>query len=358
MKLKASHFNIQIRILSRSLFYSAPMVLALLSTGCLSKIPSSTDTPTTASTTSATVTIPDTAKAVRIYFSNLGTLASFSPVLPAGGTVPGLNQGFAASTFFNANNQPISLPTWIKKIEVGISGASATDGSGNQSLDSKCASFNGSTHTCNFGNGNESCGAPANTFNVSEVHCQNSASLTTSAAPGSTKDPVYIRIIFDRATDKLASTENVMVTLNYVASALHSAPTNPSNCTDSSTFFTTTSLTSQCSDHVWNSFLLKSSSTTSSSPFLLLVPPSTSLPVGTDLALNRKRGTQIQTKQFILPLAQDSTVDVFQISRGDLRSTPFTMNPNGTGTPVCQASDPSSPGCIGVVFYSMTLYRI
>lgn len=357
------------RISNSSLPFFLTVTLAILS-GCSqeqvnlvanSRDPSSVLSGADASTgrletaaASSSTSIPSTAMAARILFSS-GSSGSFdSP--SSGGTANAYGSGLQAERLYKPNGDLLASstsstdwPTWISSVELGISGSKNT-----AATNVNCARFAESNEdtsaTCNFDTDDAtaavSCGAPSSVFRVSDFDC-NRGTITDGA--GSSSDGVYVRVTFNRDTAALGSTENVMAVLEYSASVINNAPANPTKCFQDGKF---TPASSDCTDILWQSYL-KKSSTETATPFLMLVPPA----IGFVDSTNNRGGSGVATKQFILPLSNDSTYSIFQISRTFSRSdtgatTNFYKMCNGAANPS------NSPLCVGMILYSLTLYRI
>lgn len=338
-----------------------PAFLALAASGCVpggSAKPIS-GTTTTSAITALTTPAPAGPKAVRILFKQATTGSFDAP--PAGGTPVGVGNGLAAVRVFNAdgtlladkNNSATtsSWPTWLKNVEIGVSGPSNPS-----ATNADCARFAGTTEStaqCSFSNQpiagvvqSTNCGAPAAQFRVSEYDCQQG---TVTDGNGGAGDGVYIRVGLCRDTGTcLGTQENLTAVLEYAASGL-SAPSDPTACLSGG------ALTPEaCADLNWKIFL-KGDPASVTSPFLMLVPPlmasvNTSYPpnVGTG-------GSGTTTRQFVLPIAADPSIKTIQISR--IKST--ISNP-GMFSQVCApgGAPANSPYCVGMVFVGLTLYRM
>jgi hypothetical protein len=67
-------------------------------------------------------------------------------------------------------------------------------------------------------------------------------------------------------------------------------------------------------------------------------------------------GTGIQTKQFVLPLAGNPSLNVFQLSRTGSNIPPST---DAVNYPVfSNLCGTNSPLCAGIVIYAVSLFRI
>lgn len=307
--------------------------------------PTISTTGTTTTDSSTATSIPAGAKSAKFIFRQSSTTGSFDTP-SGGGTVPSPGYGWQAQRVFTADGTLLAdggptasaWPKWISSLEIGISGANNTT-----ATNSDCMRFSGAADSaaqCLVNGVAKSCGAPSGYLRVSEYDCQQG---TITDGTGGPSDGAYIRVNFNRDTNYLGSTENVMAVLEYSASVMNTAPATPTNC------FTAGAFTPEaCSDMVWRTYL-KHSATEVTQPFVMLVPPALR-------ATGGSTGTGFSTKQFVLPLAGDSTLKVFQISRvksgianGDAT---FAANCAPNGVPA------NSPFCVGMVFLSLTFFRI
>ena len=239
-------------------------------------------------------------------------------------------------------------PKWLTSLEVGISG------SNNQSADHPdCARFADPEESvnsiCGFGQNTFHCGAPPHFFRISEYDCSKSnhagSAPSTRIGTGGGDDGVYIRVTLNRDLNFLAPQENIMAVLEYSAAALSTLPADVQNCWRDPNLFTPSD--PGCSPMTWQTYL-KHSLYEVTQPFLMLAPPTHSY-------ANSSPSTTkniILSKQFILPLASDAGLSVFQISR--IRAVSNT-NPDSDFSKLCTTN---SPLCLGMVFYSITFYRI
>lgn len=303
-------------------------------------------------------TIPTGPRSAKIKFRVSGDtgLGSFDAPAAAGTkNVPG--SGHRVERLFNPDNSLLaaspsasSWPKWLSFAELGISGSS-NDAAQNQN----CARFSvdttsskESSQVCKFSdNTTFACGGPTDYFRVSEYDCMR-GDVPTLTGNGGGSDGVFVRINLNRDTSKLGATENLMVVLEYQASTLNPGPANPAACTSSGIFDPTDT---HCADMSWQMFL-KHSASEVVQPFLLLVPPG----FGFVDQANKRAGASVVTKQFFLPLASDSKLSVLQISRMRALST----SAPGFAASCNEAPDSAanSPLCLGMVLYSMTLYRM
>jgi hypothetical protein len=348
------------------------------------------------------------AKAVQIAFSDnttspitsstSGTVAaSFAPPATTG-TAPSAGQ--KAIRLYNAdgsflsgyvNGSPDSnWPSWISSVEVGITGSMSTytppGSSSVYASNYNCARF---ADTGGDKNGNctingvtsATCGAPANVYRVSEADCNANTGLgdpdgkSVGVGNGTTADNVYVRVNLNRSG--LASTENLMMVVNYAASSYYPADTAPSDCMTTynpitgtgfnyavtSGWFTTggSNLTAEnCSDFVWKTYMRHSKTESAVVPFTTFIPPTYSSISGNSA---NKSGTTVSTRQFIFPIAGDQGIQVLQLSRtfSKLLGTDTNFTAGGAcdpGSAATGANGANTPNCAGLVLYSITLFRI
>lgn len=328
------------------------------------KTPAST--PATDSSTNAVTTektIPGGPRAAKIIFraaSNLfqNSHGSFDPP-PASGTDASPNGGHKATRVFNAdgsllsaNSNSPSWPRWLKGVEIGLSGTD--NAAARNPACARFADFNESSAQCVFNSvapENQrqrfNCGAPASFWRVSEYDC--ARNHDTADGNGGPNDGVYIRVYFDRYPSALSPSENILGILEYTAAALNPAPAQPLNCYQDGRFNPSNP---GCSDLLWQLYL-KHQSNEIVQPFLMLIPPIYSFVN----AANFTTGSTISTKQFIIPLAGDQNLTQIQISRvsglkENSNETRFKLTCNG------ESAQANSPLCTGVVFHSLTLFRM
>jgi hypothetical protein len=339
----------------------APLLATLLSifgTGCIGgsvNLQTSSSSGSSSSTSTST-SVPSGARAARIIFKNSFPGGSFDAASSTGTPVtPG--SGHRASRVFNADGSLLaqgttssSWPGWLTGVEIGISG---TDNS--SATDPNCARFASSgeqtsgSARCNFGAGNVNCGGAAGVFRVSEYDCVAGGTVNGNGGPN---DGVYIRAYFSRDTSKLGASENILAVLEYSAAGLRASSTTPSSCFSGGSF---TPNQANCSDFVWNVYL-KRNAFEVVQPYLLLAPPVHGI---ADFSADRGPAG-VGTRQFIIPLAADSTVNTVQISR--VWGMPLTTSIDGrTFSAICDADgdgDGNSPHCVGMVLYSLTFFRM
>lgn len=329
-----------------------------------------TTTTSSTTTTAQLSTLPAGSRAAQIIFQSTiggsfntlqgegntqGTFASPGSGHPAVRIFnpDGTLQGSVSQSSISSPKKYVNWPPWLSSFEIGISGSVNTS-----APNPNCATFSGSAEStainCYLGPTTSpiasQCGAPLSQFRVSEVDCSTPTGglAATSNGTGGPEDGVYLRAVFDRSN--LGAAENLLVVLQYAASALTSAPSNPTDCFSNGQF-----QPERCSDFVWRAYL-KHTSTEAVTPFLLLIPPTYSSVLGS----GQPSGTNLIAKQFILPLASDSTLSVLQISRisSILNSNPSLLSSCTSSSSVSLAAPGNSPLCAGVVFYSITFYRI
>ncbi len=282
------------------------------------------------------------------------TAGSFCNPPASGGILSATNlflPNSETTTLSTGGPSSASWPKWIKNIQVGTTGPS-TSGL------PECARFgvaSESTTQCDLdptgGTTNVNCGI-ADHYRVSEHNCMQGGSLVATGN-GSPTDRVFIRVEFDRNPSVLAVHENVLLTLQYAASVAHREPKDPSQCFTGGVF---TPSNDNCSDMSW-AFYLRTTTATSPAPFLYLVPTATNQVSLADSSL----GTAISTKQFILPLASDTTLTTLQLSRqrAVTRGGAAIVGTTATSSQILEhVCESNSPFCMGMVFYSMTLTRM
>ena len=296
-------------------------------------------TVTATASPSASATAGGAMSARIIFTQSSGGSFTVSPAV--GGTLAAVGGGLLANQVFNPDgtllatggNTATNWPSWLTSFEVGISGplnsaATATN----------CANFASSTESsqtnCVIAGVSTTCGATAGDFRVSEADC---TAATTTTGTGGPNDGIYMRAIFNRTA--LGSSENMLAVLQYSASAINPGPVLPTTCFSSGSF-----APEGCSDFAWQAYIKHSAYDINPLPFMLIVPPM----VSTILPGNTTPSSNPSTKQIIIPLAGDPALTVLQISRKSVG------NINGITT-YCQTN---SPFCAGMVFYTLTFYRI
>jgi hypothetical protein len=246
-----------------------------------------------------------------------------------------------------STTNPTNWPVWFTSFEIGISGSANTS-----AQNPNCAIFANSGESsqinCNL-SGTNTCGATIGQFRVSEADCNLNSATPTLAGNGGPSDGIYMRAVFNRSPVDLGLSENILVILEYSVSFLDQAPANPSTCFNSTTG---TLSAEQCSDFTWRAYL-KHSPSEIVQPFLLLVPPSFSSVLPTSASGNNS--TAVLAKQFILPMASDSLLTTLQISH---TNSNFSSPANLTSYCATGGLPANSAFCAGIVFYSISFYRI
>jgi hypothetical protein len=299
----------------------------------------------TSASPTPSATVAAGARAVKIFFQ-ASTSASFdAPVSNLIGTAAAVGSGLQAVRVYNGDGSVLALngptdpswPTWLKSFEIGLSGSANSS-----ATNPHCANFvysaeSASLPTCLPGSYN--CGAPLNQFRVSEYDCTSAA-----AGNGGPSDGIYFRAVFNRATTSLGSAENILVTIEYSASALNAAPASPLSCFSGGVF-----TPESCSDFTWRAYL-KHTASEVVQPFIVFVPPISSSSL--------QAGTGLNAKQIFLPIAADPTLTTFQLSRTGSILTPGTANFNADCLNAHASGNGDSPLCAGMIFYSISFYRI
>lgn len=319
----------------------------------------------------STSSIPGGAMAAKFIFKNSYPDGSFKAYSGTGTTAtPG--SGHQATSVFNPDGSLLSSsntkdnaawPKWVKSLEIGISGATNT-----AAANANCARFAGateSTQKCCFRFTNScdateqfNCGTQSGLFRVSEKDCMSS---TINDGTGGPNDGVYIRIVLDRSTTYLGASENIMAVVEYAAASLRPAPQDPTKCFVNGKF---TPTNVGCSDFSWQLFL-KHSTTEVVQPFMTMIPPTpfalktnASNVSGAALIANSTvNAGGVASKQFVLPISRDSGLNTIQFSRITAMPTTTVIDKDGyTFANYCSVSN--SPLCVGLVIYSITLYRM
>lgn len=332
---------------------------ALLLSGCFGAQTATLASATTASGSSTvgsnttTTAIPSGEKAVKIIFKQAYPSGSFdSP--SSSGTVNAPGSGAQAMRVFKpdgsllASGGPTNTawPKWLSSVEIGISGASNS-----AAQDADCARFAAAgedAQQCDFDDSgvvDGKCGAPTGYYRVSEYDCVKSTVATDGT--GGPSDGVYVRATFSRNTEYLGASENILAVLEYTASSLSAPAVDPTACFTGGVF---TAGNANCSDLFWQIYL-KRSVYEVVQPYMMLAPPATAFVN----AAAQKGGGLPASKQFVIPLAGDSSLSTIQISRIKGRSA------GGDYEDVCYPGGTdaaNSPNCVGVVLYSLTFFRI
>ncbi|MFN7684276.1 MAG: hypothetical protein ACK5QT_02570 [Oligoflexia bacterium] len=310
--------------------------------------------------------IPSGAKSVKIIFKQ-GSNGSFGAVSASTAvtglsttTTPDLTGGYEASTFFTTDATPASMtrPNWLTGVSVTLAGSSNTG-----ALNPACGSF-ASTNAgsndsdCGF-DSNLNCNGPVGFYRVSEADCANLISSGAGAAiagTGLSSDPVAVKIFLNRSTAALGSTENLLLVIEYQASGLLGSPTNPGNCVDTNTGLPLWS--NDCADQAYTLYA-RTRNSNDAIRLQTLIPPQGGRVIGTPATAPTSFtfGGPIQTKQIIVPLSTlTGGQNVIQLSRsfglthGGLRNfSSYCLNPSGGG---------NTPLCLGLVLYSISIFRI
>jgi hypothetical protein len=263
-------------------------------------------------------------------------LPSFTPIpatYPGADTVTQYLPGVSPTQYFALDGVTvIPKPSWLIDFQLGLTTTTATNA---------CATFGSSANTFDI----------ANTYRVSEANCG-----AVSNGTGSSVDPVFTRMVIDRDPSQIGVAENLMVQVDYQASALHlNSDGTSTNVEDN---------LDQLWKIFWNTTL---NPTNAATPFSLFVPPNyaacsasgsgvTDAP-GICAPTGTYRGAPIKTRQFIIPLSAYPNMNVLQFSRVKGR-----VNQSGGPaylTAFCNGAAASdSPLCLGVVIYAITLMRM
>lgn len=318
---------------------------------------------TTASAAAASTVIAGTPRAAKIIFKQAFPNGSFDAA-SAAGTRAQPGKGHPATRVFNPDGSMLSgtgpgsatWPAWLSSFEIGISG-----GNNASAPASNCAKFADATEStatnCDLkgavGAGTDHCGAPGSLYRVSEFDCK--SGTTTVDGNGGPSDGVYIRATFDRA--QLGTAENMMAVIEYVAASFNPAPESPVDCFNGGVF-----TPENCSDVAWKVFL-KHNVTEMVQPFLMLAPPTQNFVVTANSVTGlTSSGANPSTKQIYVPLAADPSLSVFQVSRIrsalNASSAAVMAACNNLPAPGAAVLPANTPLCAGIVFYSLTFYRI
>lgn len=285
-------------------------------------------------------------------------------------------------------------PAWIERIEVGLSGANNP-----RYKQTNCMKFAGAdlTPNCNTStpdlaanNYVSNCRAPEGKLAMSEKNCHrnvvipaavpNAAQLQLANDLSDASDldtGIFIRVAFKRS--ELGASENILVDLKYYASTWNSPPSNPRGCFNSSGVYTPNSPT--CTDLAWAAYLSAGVGSLSSmpvQPFLWLAPPAAHAWRGgmgeAPDAQTENMGFRVPvSQQIIIPLSSDPDAKFLELTRRHIY-WPTSQNSIPTGlegqypfgrqsglvwpTKSINACGDDSPFCAGIVFDSLSLYRI
>jgi hypothetical protein len=343
---------------------TAPKADGSSSDGALNSLPTASPTP------SLSTSLPGGARAVKIIFKAAAG-GSFNAA-PSAGTVNQPNSGHKAVRVFSPDGGLLSQgdastatwPKWLTHVEIGVSGSANT-----AALNPDCARFAATGEDTNFkcdwdadGLDPVPCGAEPGYYRVSEYDCTNTqVPPVASAGIGGPADGIYVRARFNRDKTYLGATENVLAVLEYASSAVVRTPAASTSCYDANGIFSPGM--AGCSDHVWQVFL-KHNAHEVVQPYQLLVPPH---PSYVSASLNAGGGSRA-TRQFLVPLSGDPNLSIVQISRIRAFTNPSVTDtaatPDNVYYPVCQKPQGSvnvasnTPFCVGMVLYSLTLFRI
>ena len=320
-------------------------------TACLTPAPNgTTSTITTNPAPSPTAVLPDGPKAVKIIFKQDPDLGSFDSA-PSNGTKTARGSGFHASRFFKPDGKTLlsSRPSWLVDFEIGLSGSQ-----NEKANNSACARFATNVEiansTCSYAAGvpGVKCGASGAYYRVSEWDC---AQNTNPVSGNGTTDGVYIRAYFSRLPENLAATENILAVVEYTSSAFNLPNADPATCFNGGDF------TGQnCADFIWHAYL-RPNDDNHVQPFMLFVPPMNGF-VNPTLGTG---GGGTTTRQIMLPLAANPDAKIFQLSRitSSAKLQTDAANPGSDFSKECSTSGVgNSPLCAGMVFYSITFYRM
>lgn len=304
--------------------------------------------------------LPGGAKAVRINLRSAGASASFAAYAGSGALMTSDTSGHKATAFFDASGTTsISKPGWLKDVYVSIGGSPG-------SAAGACGGFTpvATSSSCNLvpspyapppATGTSfSCDGPDSVYRVSEKGCLGSG-LSAPVTPGSKDDSVAIKIQLNRDSSVLGETENLLVVIEYQASGLMGAPSNPAACVDASGEPKYSD--KDCVDQAYGLFIRQLDTVSppdTPARLQLVTPPQPGIVTAT------QAGGSVQTRQVIVPLSSiDSTKTVIQLSRI------FGLGKDSAGTSYgatrdfstrCSATD--SPLCLGMIIHSITIYRI
>ena len=339
-----------VRVKSCSFYFNILFLMAVTSACKVTSTSQSTSTPGLNSTAAAT--FAGGTKVVKIITSNSTTttpVGSFSTFISGTNTAPiaptpvpagfpgsdGVSNyipGVAATQFYDSDGVTvITKPTWLDDVQLGMTGNSPSG---------ECATFGGSGQYDSSG-----------FFRVSEANCANPSK--PSSGTGGNFDPVFIRIVLNRDASVLGTGENLLVQIEYQASAIRlnsdGSSTNPEDNLD------------QLWKVFWNTSL---AATSMPKPFSVFIPPNyaSCLPGGSGTTgapgacpaatTNPYTGAPVTVKQIMIPLSAYPTLSVIQISRikGRVNSgSNYVAN-------FCASAD--SPLCLGLVVKSITITRI
>ncbi len=338
---------------------------------------STSSIPTINTSTTSTTSANSGPSAVSFVMTNTAASNTGSfKTAPTNGTALSHGSGHAATTVFATDKSTVyasgddddslstyyytqtSWPKWIKRFEIGISGANNTGATKDECMRFTQASESAGTN-CSFYDLDTAsvidtnCSAPTGYLRVSEVDCVDPAETINDGTGTSLNDGVFLRTEFNR--DYISASENIMVAIEYAAFQAKAPAANPNGCLTSG-FLSATQ--SGCSTFSWLAYLKSNIDSAAANPLLMLVPPAT-FNLGGDVR------TGLQTQQFFLPMASDSSLKYLHISRKtgvpDTADIYDNTNVNVNFRTACQDSalnSGNSPGCNGMIFYSVSFYKM
>lgn len=311
--------------------------------------------------------LPGGAKSVKIIFKS----ENFTlPATPSLGTNPSLGDATGSAAWArrfhptsSSGGSTTTPPPWLSGVSVTLAGMN-NGGSKNTACGNFAEAGSNSTQ-CNFVANTPAaefvCNGPDQYFRVSEYDCADLGGTSpfanrAIAGSGLPTDPVAVKIFLNRDATKLGATENLMVVLEYQASGLKMAPKNAQSC------LTGGEPQLSNADCVDQSYSLYTRALNATTPHKLqtLIPPQG----GKVNATDKTFGGPIQTRQIIIPLSSlDSDQTVLQISRtfglpGPAPQPSPSPSPSPSPGPFETHCAPNSPLCVGLVLYSISIFRI
>jgi hypothetical protein len=337
------------------------LLLLVLATapGCRTTLTESSSTASTAAIATTSLRFADGVKAVRI---NTHNHSASNPSFPSSVTLPASTPiptpfpgadgtetylpGISADHFYEMNGTTglSSKPDWLLDFQLGVTATSATG---------ECAAFGGGSTPLD----------PANYYRVAEKACATGDCAGNACmGTGSGNDKVFFRIVLDRDTTKIGSAENLLIQVEYQASALHlnSDANGLSDVEDSLDqlwkIHWSDSLASSATPKTFGVFVpmnysacLSSGNGTTDAPGYC--------PKGTP---NSYRGSPVKVRQFMIPLAAYPDMKVIQFTRMKGRVDQTTGGgATSDGSAYIDAfCDNDEPLCLGVVIRSVSIMRI